>query len=116
MPIMPNDIDLMDKCFDTCPAVGQQKVNVGVPVTVTPFAHTFAPMIKCCGEPVVTAGDGAGIGSKYGTCKFTISQTLAVVVPVEFGAEAYVGDTFVHCLGACAEDNHHKCNECDKCD
>lgn len=113
---MLNDVEVMDKCFDTCPAVGQQKVNVSVPVTVTPFAHTYATMTKCCGEPVVTAGDGACTGSKYGTCKFTISQTLAIVVPVEFGAEASVGETYVHCLGACADDNCHKCIECDKCD
>ena len=67
----------------TCPAEGFQKVNVCVPVTVTPFAHTGSTKIKCCGDPVVIAGDKTCAGKKNGVCTFTISQTLCVEVTGE---------------------------------
>ena len=38
---------------ETCPAVGYQQVNVCVPVTVTPYAHTGATKTKFCGDPRV---------------------------------------------------------------
>ena len=88
----------------TCPAIGYQKVGVCVPVTVTPFAHTGATITKCCGDPSVVSGDTPCAGKKNGVCTFTISQTICVEVPVDFGATATVGDTYVDCLGASADD------------
>ncbi len=46
---------------------------------------------------------------KNGQCVFTISQDICVEVPVEFGAVASVGDTYVACNGASADDI---CTEC----
>lgn len=89
---------------ETCPAVGFQKVSVCVPVTVTPFAHAGNTVTTCCGSPVVVSGDTPCKGKKNGVCSFTISQTICVEVPVNFGAKAVVGDTFVDCLGASAND------------
>lgn len=91
----------MDK---TCPAVGFQKVNVCVPVTVMPFAHAGSTKIKCQGKPVVTPGYTPCPGKKNGICTFTISQTICVEVPVDFGASTAIGDTFVDCLSASAHD------------
>lgn len=88
----------------SCPAVGYQKVNVCVPVTVTPFANAGATTTKCCCEPVVTPGDVSCPGEVNGVCTFTISQTVCVEVPVSFGAMAKVGDTYVDCLEASAYD------------
>lgn len=42
---------------------------------------------KCCGDPVVVSGDKPCAGKKNGVCTFTISQTICVEVPVEFGAK-----------------------------
>lgn len=95
----------------TCPATGYQKLSVCVPVIVTPFAHTGRTKTKCCGDPIVTSGDMPCLGKKNGVCAFTISQTICVEVPVEFGATADVGDTFVDCLGASAEDICIHCRE-----
>lgn len=97
----------------TCPAVGYQKVSVAVPVTVTPFAHTGTTKIKCCGHPVVTIDDASCAGKKNGRCSFTISQTICVEIPVEFGATTTVGDTYVDCLAASAYDicEHCECHE-----
>lgn len=94
-----------------CPAVGFQKVSVCVPVSVTPFARTGPTVTRCCGNPVVVAGDTPCKGKKNGVCTFTISQTICVEVPVNFGAEAAVGDTFVDCLDASAEDICFNCKK-----
>ena len=96
---------------ETCPATGFQRVGVCVPVTVTPFAHTGATITKCCGDPIVVAGDTPCAGRKNGVCTFTISQVICVEVPVVFGATAVVGDTFTDCLGASAEDICRTCKE-----
>ena len=75
----------------TCPAVGYQAASVCVPVTV------------------VVSGRDTCEGVKNGTCSFTISQNICVAVPVAFGAVATVGESYVNCKGATAED---VCTDC----
>lgn len=106
---MPDNLtqDLVDN--QTCPAIGYQSASICVPVTVTPFAKTGATFTKCCGNPVVASGRNTCTGVKNGACAFTISQDICVAVPVEFGAIATVGDTFVDCNGAAADDI---CTDC----
>ena len=48
---------------------------------------------------------------KNGACTFTITQDVCVAVPVDFGAVATVGDAYVSCLNASADDI---CTDCDK--
>ena len=50
------------------------------------------------------AGKVTCAGEKNGSCVFTITQDICVAVPVEFGATATVGDTFVSCNAASADD------------
>ena len=95
----------------TCPAVGYQSVSVCVPVTVTPFAQAGATATKCCGNPVITPGRDICGGIKNGSCVFTISQDICVAVPVEFGAVATVGDSFINCNSVSTDDI---CAECEK--
>lgn len=95
----------------TCPAVGYQTASICVPVTVTPFAQTGATVTKCCGSPVVIPGREVCGGIKNGSCFFTISQDICVAVPVEFGAVATVGDSYVRCNGASENDI---CTGCEK--
>lgn len=52
----------------------------------------------------MTAGKYTCNGVKNGQCVFTISQDICVEVPVEFGAVAAVGDTYVACNGASADE------------
>ena len=95
----------------TCPAVGYQSASICVPVTVTPLAQTGATITKCCGNPVVTPGREVCGGVKNGSCFFTITQDICVAVPVEFGAVATVGDSYVSCNGASEKDI---CTDCEK--
>lgn len=93
----------------TCPAVGYQSASICVPVTVKPFAKTGTTFTKCCGAPVVVSGGDQCSGQINGSCVFTISQDICVAVPVEFGAVASVGDTYVNCNGASSSDI---CTDC----
>ena len=93
----------------TCPTVAYQLSSVCVPVSVTPFAKAGTTVTKCCTKPTVTEGIYTCNGIKNGQCVFTISQDICVEVPVEFGAVASVGDTYVACNGASADDI---CTEC----
>lgn len=95
----------------TCPAVGYQTATICVPVTVTPFANSGATTTKCCGDPIVTAGKNTCGGVKNGACSFTISQEICVAVPVAFGATSNVGDTYITCNGASAD---NICNGCEQ--
>lgn len=95
----------------TCPAVGYQSASICVPVTVTPFAQTGITTTKCCGSPVVTSGREVCNGVRNGSCVFTISQDICVAVPVEFGAVASVGDSYISCNGASDQDICTGCGE-----
>ncbi|SHK44140.1 hypothetical protein [Hespellia stercorisuis] len=110
---MPDNLNQTLNEDQTCPAIGYQSASICVPVTVTPFAKTGATRTKCCGNPVVVPGRNVCDGVKNGACSFTISQDICVAVPVDFGAVATVGDTFVRCNGASSEDI---CTHCDKID
>lgn len=109
-----NDVVYTETVEETCPAVGFQKASVCVPVNVAPFAHTGKTVTKCCGNPEVVSGEVTCAGVKNGVCSFTISQTICVEVPVNFGAVATVGDTFVECLGASADDICKNCKKEDE--
>lgn len=95
----------------TCPAIGYQSASICVPVTVTPYAQTGIATTKCCGSPVVTSGRDVCGGVRNGSCFFTISQDICVAVPVEFGAVASVGDSYVSCNGASDSDICTSCGE-----
>lgn len=48
---------------------------------------------------------------KNGSCAFTITQDICVAVPVEFGAVAAVGDSFVSCSDASDQDICTTCGQ-----
>lgn len=87
-----------------CPAVGYQAVTVSVPVTVTPYAKTGATTTKCCGTPIIKSGATKGEGTVNGVCNFSIGQNIVVAIPVAFGADATVGETYVDSIGASADE------------
>ncbi|MEG2815049.1 MAG: hypothetical protein RR885_02385 [Oscillospiraceae bacterium] len=108
---MPNNLPEDYTADQTCPAVGYQSASICVPVTVTPFAKAGATFTKCCGNPFVAPGKNTCEGTKNGACTFTITQDICVAVPIDFGAVASVGDTFVNCNNASAEDICHDCEK-----
>ena len=66
---------------------------------------------KCRGDPVGTLERDVCGGVKNDFCFFTITQDICVAVPVEFGAVATMGDSYVNCNGASVQDI---CTDCGK--
>jgi len=97
---------------ETCQTMGYQSVNVCVPVTIKPYATAGATTTKCCGRPIIQPGPCGCIpnGTRNGACTFTISQCICVSVPVNYGARAFVGDTYVRSCAASANDICCGCN------
>ena len=94
----------------TCPTISYQQADVCVPVTVSPYATAGTTTTHCCGDPIVVSGKNTCAGRKGDVCVFTVTQRVCVEVPVAFGATATVGDAYVDCLGASAEEN--TCSQC----
>jgi hypothetical protein len=103
-----NNLNSVD---ETCPAVGYQFATICVPVKVTPFAHAGATKTHCCGEPIIVDDKIECKGKVNTSCEFTISQTICVEVPVEFGATATVGEAVVECGDV---DTKDICENCKK--
>lgn len=94
----------------TCPATAYQEATVCVPVNVRPFVVAGTPLTFCCGDPIVTSDVTTCNGVPNGSCTFTLTQDICVVVPVEFGARTRVGAPSVECGESSAEDI---CTDCD---
>lgn len=78
-----------------CKRVFFQKEKVCIPVTVKPFATPGKAKAACCGEPVVAQGNQCPGNQSY--CSFTITQTLCIEIPIEFGAVVETGKASVQC-------------------
>jgi hypothetical protein len=85
-----------------CPAVGTHYANVGVPVTVKPFAIPGPVTVECYGSPLMSQDEQCR-GKIGAVCHFTISQKIKIDIPVDFGAAIKVGETYVECDHFCAE-------------
>lgn len=89
-------------CKDiSCIAMGFQRSNICVPVTVKPFADAGTTTTKCCNLPIIS---DTCSGVLNGSCQFTMTQQICVEVPVEFGATTQVGATSVECVSASNSD------------
>ena len=71
------------------------------------YAHYYKPK----GDPLVIPGRNTCGGARSGSCSFTITQNICVEVPVEFGADADVGDPFVSCGRVSSENICAGCGE-----
>lgn len=105
-----NELNAIKQQQQTCPASAYQPCTVCVPVTYTPYANPGPITVSCNGDSIVTPGSNTCAGTENGSCSFTITQNLGVLVPVEFGCTTSVGNPFVQCGQLTNDDN---CNDCD---
>lgn len=82
---------------ETCPALGIQEVKVGVPVEIKPFARVGRVKTECIGKPIIDRSGKDCEGLPREVCKFTISQKIAVEVPIIFGAKTEIGEARINC-------------------
>jgi len=80
----------------SCPALGTHYALVGVPVTVKPFAIPGHVSVECVDAPYMEPGENCR-GKSGAVCHFTISQMLKIDIPVDFGANVKVGESYVEC-------------------
>ncbi|MGO5053510.1 hypothetical protein ACTQ6A_13550 [Lachnospiraceae bacterium LCP25S3_G4] len=80
-----------------CSGVGSQLATICLPVSVTPYAITGPASFHCCGDMIITPACNECCGKENGSCDFTITQTIKIDIPVEFGASVKIGDTFIEC-------------------
>lgn len=94
-----NDDNNTTQNAQACQGVGSQLATVCLPVSIHPYAVTGPAVVSCCGEMMLTPWCDRCRGKVNGCCEFTITQTIKIDIPVEFGATVKVGDTFVECGG-----------------
>lgn len=79
----------------TCNTKAFQPVNVCVPITVKPFVSIGHVTTICCGPAIISHRPCRGVPG--GSCTFTVSQSICVEVPLNFGANVTKGNLFVDC-------------------
>ncbi|MEG1633942.1 MAG: hypothetical protein RR314_07825 [Oscillospiraceae bacterium] len=92
---MPNE-QAREGCAFTCTSVTSQYADVSVPLKLKPYALVGKMTTECCGEPMFALRPCQGAGGSCG-CEITITQTVCIRIPIEYGAEADVGDTTTAC-------------------
>lgn len=90
-----------------CSAVGYQDVDVCIPITIKAFGEVGNAKTQCLGKSTISSGPDVCSGKPGAVCKFTISQTLRVEVPVIFGARAEAGEAIIDC--GCTEETDSCC-------
>lgn len=80
-----------------CDVCAYTTATLCVPVTVKPYAQTGTPITYCVGETIIHQGENVCGGVKDGCCKFTVTKTVKVKVPILFGADTSVDSVYVTC-------------------
>lgn len=80
-----------------CPVNASHETTACVPVKIKPFANPGKVSMECCGCPTIKMGDDDCSGTLNGCCEFTVSQKMKIDIPITFGADISVGETYVKC-------------------
>ncbi|MEG1501163.1 MAG: hypothetical protein RR396_04335, partial [Clostridiales bacterium] len=80
----------------TCTSITSQYADVSLPLKVKPYAIVGKLEAECCGEPIVAVHPCQGANCSCG-CEITITQTVCIRIPVEYGADANTGDITAVC-------------------
>ncbi|MEG0830641.1 MAG: hypothetical protein RSD88_08660 [Anaerovoracaceae bacterium] len=80
----------------TCTSVHSQCAEVSVPLELKPYATLGELETECCGEPIITLHQNQGSTCSCG-CELTITQSVCIRIPLEYGTKADVGETTSCC-------------------
>lgn len=78
-----------------CPVTACHETTVCVPVSISPFAESGSISIECCGSTVIHGGCDSCRGTVNGIHEFTVSQRMKLNIPIAFGADVIIGETYV---------------------
>ncbi|MEG0369998.1 MAG: hypothetical protein RR593_08360 [Hungatella sp.] len=80
----------------TCTGVSAYYADLSVPIKIRPYAIVGNLETVCCGDPIISCRTGQGNNGSCG-CEITITQTICIRIPVEYGTLADIGDTCISC-------------------
>jgi len=83
----------------SCSAITYQSATLSIPVTVNPVVNTGNINTFCCGEPVISISSCSVKNNERpnGGCRFTITQSICIEIPIEFSAKAHIETPGVQC-------------------
>jgi hypothetical protein len=107
-----NDIEICcPPCEEDCRVTAFQEMDVCVPITIEPFVKLGEAQVECIEEPCLIPTP-CHTWNKNGTCRFTLSQKICVMVPIEFKANTSSGNISVICGDTSDEDcPSHECDD-----
>lgn len=79
----------------SCPISASHETTASVPVVITPFADPGPISVECCGCPSVQSGNEPHCGTINRRYEFIISQKMQINIPIAFGADVVIGETYV---------------------
>lgn len=101
----------------TCPVTATHETTACVPVSICPFADYGPISIESCGCPVIHSGSEACCGIVNGRYEFSVSQKMKINIPIAFGADIQIGDTYVHNGQTCGTVDGDCCTcNCSECE
>lgn len=81
-----------------CTKITTQCADVSLPIKIKPYAVVGNIETECFGKPIVSLRSFQGMSCcNGGECEITITQSICIKIPVEYGAITDVGSTTVHC-------------------
>jgi len=83
-----------------CDKVGEQYVDISLPIEICPEADLGKIETECCGKPYVQC-EQEPCGA---TCSIIITQSVKIKIPVKFGIKTIEGNSFIKCCDKCYED------------
>ena len=82
------------ECRDgVCKRTVIQKADVSVPVEIKPNATIGRIKSECIGEPHITSERC----NQEGGCRFVITQTICVRIPIQYNVQTEVGENEITC-------------------
>jgi hypothetical protein len=94
-----DDMDCVE--IQSCKRTVCRAFDVFVPITVKPFASLEHPEAMCVGNAYVTDGHKCCEHDVHKEFKFTVTQRINVVLPIQYGAEICDGESCANEVGNC---------------
>lgn len=80
----------------TCKKNVHQHADVQLPVNLEPVTIVGEIITECCGEPSIVCKTNCDChNNNY--CELVITQTICIVIPIEYGVTMCVGKSNIKC-------------------
>lgn len=73
-----------------------QYTDIVLPVKLEPVTIVGEITTECCGEPSVVCKNSCDCNNNN-VCELVITQTICVVIPIEFGVKSVAGKSSIKC-------------------